>query len=183
MQRNRNMRAPKPLDQESLSRLALHYVGRYATTGAKLAAYLTWKIRERGWTGDEPADVSIVVERCATLGYVDDRAFAEMRAQSLGRRGFGGRPVHDALRHAGIASATISEVLPSEAESLAAAEAFARRKKFGRFSDLPADPARRKRELAAMIRAGHSFLLARRFTSAASVADCDECDMIPETIG
>jgi len=177
------MRGPRPLDQDGLSRLALHYVGRYATTEARLAAYLTRKVRERGWAGDPPADIPAIVERCAALGYVDDRAFAETRAQSLGRRGFGARRVQDSLRHAGIAGTTITEVLPDEAEALAAAEAFARRRKFGRFSDLPADSVRRRRELASMIRAGHPFSLARRLTDAADVADCDDIDTIGETIG
>ena len=64
--------------------MALRYVERFATTRGKLAAYLSRKIRERGWAG-EPIDPAIVAERMATLGYVDDRLFAEARARSLAR--------------------------------------------------------------------------------------------------
>src|SRR3546814_14114701 len=93
-------RSLKPLDAAALDRLALRYVERFATTRAKLAAYLARKIRERGWAGArvEPAEVA---SRRAALGYVDDRAFAEARAHSMTRRGLGGRRVAGAARVAG----------------------------------------------------------------------------------
>src|SRR3546814_652087 len=78
-------RSLKPLDAAALDRLALRYVERFATTRAKLAAYLARKIRERGWAGArvEPAEVA---SRMAALGYVDDRAFAEARADRKSTR-------------------------------------------------------------------------------------------------
>jgi regulatory protein len=91
-----------PLDRAGLDRLAIAYVGRYATTRAKLAAYLRRKLAERGWEGPGPAPVEAIVERCAELGYVDDRAFAEARAVSLTRRGYGPRRLAAALLGAGI---------------------------------------------------------------------------------
>ena len=42
----------KPLNEERLHELALFYVGRFATTRAKLIAYLSRKLRERGWEGE-----------------------------------------------------------------------------------------------------------------------------------
>jgi regulatory protein len=47
--RHRPRRALPPLDQAALQELALRYVGKYATTRAKLRAYLGRKLRERGW--------------------------------------------------------------------------------------------------------------------------------------
>ena len=41
--------------------LALRYVGKYATTRAKLAAYLARKLRERGWDGQREPDVRPVL--------------------------------------------------------------------------------------------------------------------------
>ena len=50
--KSRPAKRPRPpLDPEGLERLGLFYAGRYATTRAKLAAYLRRKLRERGWSG------------------------------------------------------------------------------------------------------------------------------------
>ena len=52
MARRTDRRPRPPLEQEKLSELALSYVGRFATSRAKLATYLERKVRERGWTGE-----------------------------------------------------------------------------------------------------------------------------------
>ena len=157
-----------PLDQGGLERLALHYLGRYATTRAKLAAYLHRKLDARGWAEDGPRPVDAIVERMAALGYVDDRAFAEMKSAALGRRGYGQRRQADALRAAGVAEEDRSAVFEAREEAEedgdhAAALAFARRKRIGPFAPAPADPDARRKALAAMMRAGHPYALARRF--------------------
>lgn len=161
-------RAPRrplpPLDQSALERAALRYVERYATTRAKLAAYLTRKLRERG--SDGPVDVAGLADRMAELGYVDDRAFAEMRAASMTRRGLGARRVRDALRHAGVGeedAGAVADTLDDGAE--AAALAFARRKRIGPFALAPVERDRREKQIAAMVRAGHAPSLARRILS------------------
>ena len=87
MNRDRHKKPRPPLDAERLERLALHYVGRYATTRAKLAAYLQRKLKERGWAGDSPPAVERLVERFSDAGYIDDAAFASARAAALQRRG------------------------------------------------------------------------------------------------
>ena len=69
------------------------YVGRFATTRAKLAQYLRRKLREKGWEAPRPPDIEPLVERLARLGYVDDAAFALSKARSLGQRGYGERRV------------------------------------------------------------------------------------------
>jgi regulatory protein len=177
---NRNPdRARPPLDRAALERLALHYLGRYATTRAKLATYLHRKLDERGWDGDAVAPVVAIVERMAELGYVDDRAFGEMRANALARRGYGPRRQADALRAAGVEEADRDAVFAEQAEQAAldgadegdgahaSAIAFARRKRIGPFAHAPADPDARRRQLASMLRAGHGFDVARRFVDAA----------------
>ncbi|WP_242194760.1 regulatory protein RecX, partial [Sphingomonas hankookensis] len=135
-------RAPRrplpPLDQPALERAALRYVERYATTRGKLAAYLTRKLRERGSEG--PVDIEGLADRMAELRYVDDRAFAEMRAASMTRRGLGARRIRDALRHAGVGeedAEAVADTLDDGAE--AAALAFARRKRIGPFALEPTD--------------------------------------------
>jgi regulatory protein len=176
--RTEGVRRPvPPLDTAALERLALRYVERFATTRGKLTAYLQRKIRERGWDGP-PADPAALAERMAGLGYVDDRAFAEARAQALARRGLGARRVSQDFRAAGIAEEDAAELAPVIAGRAAdTALAFARRRRIGPFGDGNPDRAVREKQLAAMLRAGHGFDLARRIVALApgeALGDCDD---------
>src|SRR3546814_8309244 len=101
-------RNPHPLNAQRLEELALAYVARFATTQARLQGYLQRKIRERGWDGDgeggggeggggDAPPVEALVSRFAAKGYVDDAAWARMKAGSLLRRGYGARRVGEAL--------------------------------------------------------------------------------------
>ncbi|SEJ33948.1 regulatory protein [Sphingomonas sp. OV641] len=160
-------RSPPPLDAAKLEALALRYVERFATTRGKLASYLARKVRERGWTG-APVDPAELADRMAGLGYINDGLFAEARARSLTRRGYGVRRVSQALRAAHVEEDDAAPVLEqSAAEALSSALALARRRRFGPFAQVPADDRTRERQIAAMLRAGHSFTLARRIVQAA----------------
>lgn len=150
-----------PLDRAALERLALRYVERYATTRGRLAQYLARKIRERGWAEEAAADPAALADRLAGLGYIDDRAFAESRAAAMGRRGLGARRVAHALRYAGIDAEDAEAIAPAiEAETVATALEFARRKRIGPFAREAPDPKGRERQVAAMVRAGHAPSLA-----------------------
>ena len=161
-------RAPRPLDEERLRDLAIRYVGRYATTRFKLAGYLSRKLRERGWAEEKPADVDALVARMDELGFVDDEAYAGAKARSLTARGYGARRVGQALYAAGI-----EEEDRSEAEEDARAAAFdsalhfARKRRVGPFAAEPAEPEQRQKQIAAFLRAGHGFRLARLFVESA----------------
>lgn len=145
-----------PLDRMALERLALRYVERFATTRGKLAAYLARKVRERGWEGDA-ADPVAIAERFAELGYVNDRLYAESKASAMARRGLGARRVSDALRHAGVQERDAAEIAPQIAErAIETALAFARKRRIGPFATERADRERATKQVAAMVRAGHS---------------------------
>jgi regulatory protein len=158
---------PPPLNDERLRGLALHYVGKYATTQAKLGAYLTRKIRERGWDGERRTDVAALVEQFAELGYINDAQFAEARSRAFVRRGYGERRLNEDLRAGGIGDADAVPAKEHMAESMfVAAENFARRKRLGPFANEAAPPEKRQKQLHAFLRAGHSFEIARRFVNA-----------------
>lgn len=157
-----------PLDGAAIERLALDYVSRYATTRAKLHAYLERKLRTRGWTGDAPPPLAAIVARLAASGFVDDRAFAAARGAGLSRRGYGARRVSAALRAAGVATDDAAPALDEAGEGAwASAAAFAKRRRIGPFSVEPGDPERRRKAFAAMLRAGHSPAIAQAFAHAA----------------
>lgn len=152
-------RSRPPLDPATIRALALHYVGRYATTQARLARYLGRKLRERGWVETSPApDVQAIVSDFVRLGYVDDDAFATARVNSLLRRGYGVHRLNTALRHAGISPEMAGAATQIDAEAAReAAMNFARRKHLGPFGPPLDDPKARARAFAAFGRAGHSY--------------------------
>jgi regulatory protein len=163
----RNRKPRPPLDEEGLERIALFYAGRYATTRAKLDAYLRRKLKERGWGGPGEPPVGRLIERFAALGYVDDRAFATARAASLGRRGYGERRVVQALHAAGIEEEDAAPALErTRDEALAAALRFAEKRRLGPFAAEAPDRDARRKAAAAMLRAGHGFDVVRRILDA-----------------
>ena len=170
---------PPPLDAAALDRLTLRYVERFATTRGKLRDYLKRKLRERGWSGDAPADVVALAERMAALGYIDHRRFAQARVGAMGRRGLGARRIAGALRAAGIGDEDSDAVQPAiEDQADASAIAFARRRGIGPFATGEVDRPGRQRALAAMLRAGHDYDCARRVL-AMTLDEVDQSDADP----
>jgi regulatory protein len=163
--RGRRDQRPKrrPLDERSLEERAIAYVGRYATTRARLADYLQRKLIERGWAGAAPPAIDALVTRLASLGYVDDESFATARAAALRRRGYGARRVDASLRAAGIEESLRAAAGDSDdGEKLRSALALARRKRLGPFASEPLDRDNFRRAMGAMLRAGHEPDIARR---------------------
>ncbi len=153
-----------PLDSAAMERLALRYVERFATTRGRLVDYLLRKARERGWAGEgEPrATAEDLADRIAGLGYIDDRAYATAKATALARRGMGAGRVTIALRQARVGADDVAAVQPMVArERIDSALAFARRRRIGSFAPSPVERAQREKHIRAMVRAGHSFALAR----------------------
>ncbi len=156
-------RALRPLNRAGLQELALRYVGRFATSRAKLRAYLARKVRERGWDDERPADLEAIAERFAELGYVDDAAYALGKSRALTGRGYGKRRLVEQLRVAGIDEEHGHAACEhADEQAVAAALRFAERRRLGPFAkSQSADRNDREKAIAAMVRAGHGFGLAR----------------------
>ncbi|HEY0627900.1 MAG TPA: RecX family transcriptional regulator [Sphingomicrobium sp.] len=160
LQQRRNTRPP--LTAAKLEELALSYVGRFATSRAKLRAYLQRKLRERGWDSDGEPPIEMLADKFVRLGYVDDHAFALSKARSLTGRGYGARRVDQALAMAGIDEEKGADARTfAEEEAVNAALRFAKRRALGPYAHEPQDPSKRERALAAMVRAGHRFPVAK----------------------
>lgn len=168
-------RRPPPLNEARLGELALRYVERFSTTRAKLRAYLQRKIRKRGWDGAQEPDAARIADRFAEQGYIDDAAYALAKSEALTGRGYGKRRVLQTLRAAGVGEEDGAAAREhAEEEAVAAALRFAKRRRIGPFADSPPrDPKDREKALAAMIRAGHGFDLARAIVSLAPGAEVD----------
>ncbi|MEQ5787680.1 RecX family transcriptional regulator [Erythrobacter sp. NFXS35] len=162
-------RVKPPLDERALRDLALSYAARFASTGARLEAYLLRKLRERGTATDADGrdvriDIPALVARLVELGYVDDAAYARARARDLGARGYGARRVEQALWAAGVDEGIRQDTAPGESASRKAAALMAQKKRIGPWGagrEVSSDPlARRKaheKAVAAMLRAGHQY--------------------------
>lgn len=182
----RAKRVRPPLDQAGLHDLALAYAARFATTGARLEAYLRRKLRERGSAEEtesgRPVDIPALVSRMIELGYVDDEAYARMRSRDLSERGFGARRIEQALWAAGVGEDVRTDHAPAEAESRRAAVQFARKRRLGPFAvslDEPGEECAerhkaREKAVAAMLRAGHDFAHARFVLEAAEITELEQ---------
>lgn len=172
--RSAEKRPPRPIDLPRLEELALAYVARFATSRAKLEAYLVRKLRERGWEGEGEAPVAAIAGRLVDAGYVDDAAYARMKSGSLMRRGYGERRVAQALHAAGIAGDLRAAVRGGEGERRGAALALARRRGFGPYGRQAPDRQLREKQIAAMLRAGHPLDMARELVDAPTVEAAED---------
>ena len=186
---SRRARKRGPLDQVALRDLALSYAAKYATTGAKLESYLARKVRERGIESDDDGrdaqlDIPGIVTRMIELGYIDDAAYAQMRSRDLTARGYGKRRVEQALWAAGVENEIRESHAPTEATSRRAAVLLAKKRGFGVFgrsvlttdNQEDHDPSRKRREkqVAAMLRAGHTYDHVRYILDAESETELDD---------
>jgi regulatory protein len=167
------------LDESALREAGLTYVTRYGGTAAALTRALDRRIRR--WAdallaSEDPDREAIAAEAAAlrqtarkvvlslaALGAVDDAAFAESRARKLRRGGRSRRAVLAHLGGKGVAAELATAAVPEdEAAELAAALAFARRRRVGPFAREAAEDETRDRILAAFGRAGFSGGIARQ---------------------
>ena len=169
------------LDEAGLREAALAYVARYGGTAAALTRALDRRIRRwadarlalegadretvAAQAGLLRAQARTLVASMTELGAVNDQAFAESRARRLRRAGRSRRAVLAHLAAKGVDADKAGAAVPEDdVAELAAAVAFARRRRVGPFSaseeDLPPDQL--ARVLAAFGRAGFSGATARR---------------------
>ena len=176
-------RAPPPLSEAALLELALRYAGKYATTRLKLRSYLARKLRERGWDDERQPDLEALAKRFTELGYVDDAAYALGQSRSLSSRGYGKRRLNEKLRIAGVEEEDrIDADAHADGAAVEAALRFAERRRLGPYSAAAADPRQRERWIAAMVRAGHGFGLAREIARLSPGAEID-LDLLRERSG
>ncbi|MGD9614892.1 MAG: RecX family transcriptional regulator [Alphaproteobacteria bacterium] len=166
----------RAIDAALLEEWALSYLGRYASTAENLRQVLRRRVRRRlmvGESGDREGAAAVeklidaVVKRCRETGLVDDAAFAAGRARRGVTQGRSLRRIAAGLAAKGVGAvdteAAIASLRDEAADpDLAAAIAFARRRRLGPFrrDPPPREPVDRdggdlhRAELAAFARAG-----------------------------
>lgn len=172
----RPRRGPWRATPQYLERAALFYLERYASSAENLRRVLRRKVersarahgtdREAGF-----AAVDALVARFARSGLVDDRRYAEGKAASLHRRGGSARAIRAALTAKGVPADEIDVAITALQDAaadpeLAAACAFARRRRLGPWRRPEDRAAMWTKDLAALGRGGFNFDTARRVLQA-----------------
>lgn len=178
---------PTRLAAKDLDQIALDYLARFATTKKRVKDMLVRRIRKSAhFHGDDPAPmlaaIPAVIEKLERNRFLDDQAFAGMKAASLTRRGTSRRQIGAKLAQLGVepeargtAMAGLTEEFGNSEE--AAAVAYAKRRRLGPYRARHIAGEQRqvqaKRDLSAMARAGFSFDLAKRVLGSGIDADGD----------
>lgn len=179
-------RGARAITPQYLERAALHYLERFAASSANLRRVLKGRIlrarRAGGEVPDEPdAMVEEVIAKLVRLNLIDDTAFAMSRGAALRRRGGSARQIRGKLKLAGIDGGTIAEALESadaergetaERGEMRAALRLAQRRRLGPYRPAGERAELRRRDLAALARAGFSLDVARR------IVDADDPDAL-----
>lgn len=164
---------PRRLEPKHLKDIALDYLAKFAASSARLKTVLKRRIDLSARAhDDDPAPLLAEMERLlaelAAKGILNDGAFAEMKTRSLARRGGSRRKIEASLAAAGVSRAdsatAIAKLREEDPEAeVAAALAFAKRRRLGAFRSRSDDlPERRRKDLGAMARAGFAMEVAKK---------------------
>ena len=150
----------REIGPELLERWALGYLGRYASSSENLRRVLIRRARRHAPEAAQQARAQIdqIVARYRESGLLDDAAYAAGRVASLHRRGGSLKTIRARLAGKGVPAEVAAEAVSGLRENasdpdIAAACAFARRRRLGPFRRAAAD---RQRDLAAFAHAGFS---------------------------
>jgi regulatory protein len=190
--RDRPPRGPRQATPKYLRRSALYYLERYASSSANLRRLLLAKVARsaRAHGADSEMDpemdaemgveagaaaVEALIAELLGAGLLDDARYAVERARILHRRGASSRAVRAGLLAKGIEPDDIVRALDGLREEaaepeLAAALAYARRRRLGPYREDDARAGRREKDLAALGRKGFAYDLARRVIETGDLA-------------
>jgi len=170
-------RIVKPITVKRLENIAAAYIDRYASSSGRLRDVLLRRVRkarhaEAPVVDDVEAVIDGIVAKYVKADVLNDRRFAERKADSLSRRGTSQRRIREKLAMARVGRDDVDHALTVLRDGndgdgeFAAAVALARRRRLGPFADPSIRRERRDKHLAAMGRAGFAFGLARRVIDA-----------------
>lgn len=166
----------KPFDRAKLEQLALAYLNRFDVSSRKLEQHLRTRARKL----DAPPDVSQwiaeLIARYQSSGLLNDARYAEQLASQLAARGKSSRAIAQKLAARGVTSQLSGDVLSSRKREepegeLQAAITYARKRRLGPFRALEEREQFGRKDLAALLRQGFSFEIARKALGPAAATD------------
>ncbi len=187
-------RGPKKATAKYLENSAAHYLGRFATSRVHLRQLMMQKVkRSADHHGTDPAEgekfVDDILAKFERYGFIDDRAYAEMRARSLHAKGTPVRGIRYKLMQKGLDEDHIDAALMALADEerssnldLSAALTLARRRRLGpyRGDDPDTRAERREKDMAVLARAGFSYDVVCQVLDADSVEELELAAKAPQ---
>ena len=169
-------RKPRKASPKSLENAALYYLKRFSSSEENLRRVMMRRVersaRSHGTDREEGvAWVDELVAKLARAGLVDDRRYAEGRVHALHARGTSIRVITARLREKGVRAEIIEESIQALRDEqpgaeLEAAIRLARRRRIGPFRIKPPVEGQRKKDLAALARAGFDYGTAMKVADA-----------------
>lgn len=184
----RRRRGPRETTPKYLRNSARYYLERYASSSAHLRRLLLAKVARsaRAYDSDPEmeagkgaAAVEALIAELIGTGLLDDARYAGERARILHRRGASARGIRAGLRAKGIEADDIERALAGLDEEaaepeLAAALAYARKRRLGPYGNPGAREDRRDKDLAALGRKGFGYDMARRVIETDDLAELED---------
>lgn len=180
-------RGPRKATAKYLENSAAYYLGRFASSSANLRQLMMLKVRRSETEhGTDPVEgakfVDDIIAKFERLGFLNDTAYAEMRARSLHAKGTPLRGIRYKLQQKGIseedteaALVALEDEVRANNLDLAAALVLARRRRLGPYlsEDAAVRDARRDKDMAVMARAGFSYDVVLQVIESPSVEELE----------
>ncbi len=175
---------PKKATARHLENVALWYLQRFAASADSLRKVLMRRVEKSARAHDTDRDegaafVEDIIARFRKSSLLDDRVYAEGRTLSLHRRGISTHGIHARLAAKGVGAEDIDAALTTlrdqtDNPDLAAAIAYARRRRIGPYRTRGDRDELKERDLAALARQGFGYHIARRVIEATNIAELEE---------
>ncbi|MCK5275130.1 MAG: RecX family transcriptional regulator [Alphaproteobacteria bacterium] len=176
-------RPPKKATAKHLENVALWYLQRFAASADSLRRVLMRRVEKSARAHDTDRDegaafVEDIIARFRASSLLDDRVYAEGRTLSLHRRGISTRGIRARLAAKGVGADDIDAALAMLRDQtadpdLAAAIAYARRRRIGPYRTRGDREEMRERDLAALARQGFGYDIARRVIEALDIGELE----------
>jgi regulatory protein len=155
------------MTRDELERVALAYLNRFDCTAHKLERHLRTRAARSGAGAEAEPWIEALMERYRASGLIDDARFATNLAERLASGGKSARAIRSRLGARGVSGELVERLMRQRREhepggELAAAEAYVKKRRLGRFRE-PEERAKYwRRDLASLARQGFELDIARR---------------------
>jgi regulatory protein len=161
----------KPVTADYLRKSAMHYLSQRSASSSMLRQILVRRsIRRLSVKTLEPDTLALIdgaIAGLTHLGIVDDSRFAEGRATTLAGRGQSKSRIAAGLKAKGITADIIAASDAAHVDDLAQARRTVQRKRLGPYRCNGQTQETRRKDLAALARAGFSYTVAKSALEAA----------------
>ena len=162
---------------------AVHYLGRYTASQQRLREVLgrfAMRKLEHIPASEVRDAIEVVIEKCASYGYVDDAQFAMSQARSQRRQGRSAMGIKQRLRVHQLDADLVTNALEQADEGISdgdlmAALNYARRRRLGPYKTrLHDDPTINQRHMPSLARAGFAMAICARVIKLADPVEAED---------